>query len=376
MIVGLTARQVDEVVARAQGRAARACCARRSWSSCRPRRWPKPKMLLGTYGSDALAPAALAEAKRRDAALVVCFIRQVNLSYKYDGEQRLTIDTDLAALRTFSRFLDLGHETGVPVIPVYDTGPDAAELMAENAAIVRLRARADRHQPAGRAVSPDQGSLPAAAGSDPAAGDSGAGDRADGDPPAGSVTARRRAERRRDDSGACTFHAIARADDQRDDERHVQPRHAAVEAVRVRGVAAHRVQRLHALAMLPCSQLFAASATNSRTIPEPADRPALPAAARSDRHVVDHRDALAAPRRRCSRRSGRRATWAGTVTGSAASVAAARRAGTFARPGSDETGRRIARARRSPRDEPFPPHIRSIVRAAKTSACRSNRRLT
>jgi hypothetical protein len=75
----------------------------------------------------------LDEAKKHDAALVVCFIRQVNLSYKYE-DGRLTIDTDLAALRTFSKFLDLGHDMDVPVIPVYDTGPDAAVLLAENAA--------------------------------------------------------------------------------------------------------------------------------------------------------------------------------------------------------------------------------------------------
>ena len=63
----------------------------------------------------------------------MCFIRQVSLSFHYD--QRLSIDSDLAAQRTFARFLELGHEMNVPVLPVYDTGPDAAELMAENAAI-------------------------------------------------------------------------------------------------------------------------------------------------------------------------------------------------------------------------------------------------
>lgn len=85
-----------------------------------------------TFLADTLAPAALDEAKRLDAVLVVCFIRQVSLSYKYD--ERLTIDTDLAALRTFSRFLEAAHAVSVPVMPVYDTGPDAAELLAENAA--------------------------------------------------------------------------------------------------------------------------------------------------------------------------------------------------------------------------------------------------
>jgi hypothetical protein len=92
-----------------------------------------PKILVGTYGSDALAPAALAEAKRLDSTLVVCFIRQVSLSLKWD--QQLTIDSDLAAQRTFARYLDLGHQFNVPVLPIYDVGSNAAELMAENAAI-------------------------------------------------------------------------------------------------------------------------------------------------------------------------------------------------------------------------------------------------
>jgi K+-sensing histidine kinase KdpD len=82
-----------------------------------------------------LARPALREAKQSDAVLVVCFIRQVNLSYKYESERKKTIDTDIAALKAFSRFLDMGHDMGVSVVPVYDTGPDAAELMAETAAI-------------------------------------------------------------------------------------------------------------------------------------------------------------------------------------------------------------------------------------------------
>jgi amino acid transporter len=92
-----------------------------------------PKILLGTYGSDALGPAAFTEAKKNNGALVVCFIREVALSFKWDTP--LTIETDLAAQRTFARFLEMGHQYGVPVIPVYDMGANAAELIAENAAI-------------------------------------------------------------------------------------------------------------------------------------------------------------------------------------------------------------------------------------------------
>jgi hypothetical protein len=92
-------------------------------------------LLLGTYGSEALASAALRAAKDAGAALVVSFIRQVSLSYKYEAEKSPGLDTDLAAQRTFARFLDMGHEAGVPVIPVYDVGADAAVLMAEHAAM-------------------------------------------------------------------------------------------------------------------------------------------------------------------------------------------------------------------------------------------------
>lgn len=37
--------------------------------------------------------------------------------------------------RTFARFLELGHEAGVPVLPVYDSGTNPAEAIAESAAI-------------------------------------------------------------------------------------------------------------------------------------------------------------------------------------------------------------------------------------------------
>jgi amino acid transporter/nucleotide-binding universal stress UspA family protein len=95
-----------------------------------------PKLLVGTYGSEELAPAALLEARRSGATLVVTFIREVALSFKYsDQEKRLSFDTDLAAQKTFSRYLDLAHQAGVPILPVYDSGPDAAELIAENAAV-------------------------------------------------------------------------------------------------------------------------------------------------------------------------------------------------------------------------------------------------
>jgi nucleotide-binding universal stress UspA family protein len=95
----------------------------------------KPKVLLATAGSDTLADQALQIAKEEHAALVVTFIREVALSYKVEAESRLTLDNDPAAQALFTDFLEHGHKRGVPIIPVYDTGPNSAELLAEHAAI-------------------------------------------------------------------------------------------------------------------------------------------------------------------------------------------------------------------------------------------------
>jgi amino acid transporter len=134
MAAGLTARAVTKWYARRQGE--RPSLLRQAiMEQLSPDAAANRKFLLGTYGSDALARAALRRCKESGAALVVCFIRQVSLSYRYGIDQPLSIDSDLAAQKTFAKFLDLGHEMGVPVLPVYDTGPDAALLMAENAAI-------------------------------------------------------------------------------------------------------------------------------------------------------------------------------------------------------------------------------------------------
>jgi len=133
MVVGLSIRQLTKWLATRKG--PRPTLLRQAiMEQLTPEALAKPKIVLGTYGSDALAPAALREAKQRGCTLIVCFIRQVSLSYKYD-DSRLTIDTDLAALRTFSHFLELGHRMGVPVLPVYDSGHEATELIAETAAI-------------------------------------------------------------------------------------------------------------------------------------------------------------------------------------------------------------------------------------------------
>jgi hypothetical protein len=134
MIVGLSARRFTKYWANRKGE--RPSLLRQAiMEQLHPEALTQRKVLIGTYGSEALAPAALRYAKEHNATLVVCFVRQVTLSFKYDSEKPLTIDTDIAALKTFSRFLDLGHEMGVPVLPVYDTGPDAAVALAESAAV-------------------------------------------------------------------------------------------------------------------------------------------------------------------------------------------------------------------------------------------------
>lgn len=132
MVVGLTARQLNKWFANRKG--PRPSLLRRAiMQQLAEGALDRPKILVGTYGSDALARRALSEAKIARATLVVCFIRSVRIANNW--ERTLTMDTDLAALRTFAKFLDLGHDMGVPVLPVYDSGLNSAELMAEAAAL-------------------------------------------------------------------------------------------------------------------------------------------------------------------------------------------------------------------------------------------------
>ena len=95
----------------------------------------KPRIMLSTAGSSTLADAALQVAAAENASLVVCFIREVALNYKVEAETRLTFDTDPAAQEMFAEFLDKGHAHGVPIIPMYDSGHNSAELIAELAAM-------------------------------------------------------------------------------------------------------------------------------------------------------------------------------------------------------------------------------------------------
>jgi hypothetical protein len=95
----------------------------------------RKKILLATAGSDAMADEALRIAHDEHAALVVTFIRPVALSYKVESKGRLTLDTDAAALNLFTDFLEHGHKFKVPVIPMYDIGTNAPELIAEVAAM-------------------------------------------------------------------------------------------------------------------------------------------------------------------------------------------------------------------------------------------------
>jgi hypothetical protein len=95
----------------------------------------RPKLLLATAGSAAMAGPALEYAKQAGAALVVSFVREVNLSYKVTAETLLSLETDHAAQALFVDFLALGHKLGVPIIPAYDTSNNAPEQIAELAAM-------------------------------------------------------------------------------------------------------------------------------------------------------------------------------------------------------------------------------------------------
>lgn len=133
MIVGLTARQLNRFLSTRKG--PKVTLLRQAiMEQLSEGALARPKVLLGTYGSDSLAKSALAVAKETSSTLIVCFIRAVHLDYRWD--RRLSMDTDQAALKTFARFLELGHQMGVPVLPIYDSGNNPAELLAESAAML------------------------------------------------------------------------------------------------------------------------------------------------------------------------------------------------------------------------------------------------
>lgn len=133
MAVGLTLRQLTRIAAR---RRIKPTLLRQAiMDQLTPDALSRPRILLATAGSDDLAPSAMEIAAAESATLVVCFVREVALSYKVEAETQLTLDSDPAAQALFTDFLEHGHRFGVPVIPVYDTGPNSAELIAEHAAM-------------------------------------------------------------------------------------------------------------------------------------------------------------------------------------------------------------------------------------------------
>ena len=98
----------------------------------------RPKVLLATAGTDQLAETALEIARQLHAALVVCFVRDVALSYKVEAEARFTLDTDPARQAAFAHFLyGHAHRSSVPDHSdmAFQSDSDPAELIAEHAAM-------------------------------------------------------------------------------------------------------------------------------------------------------------------------------------------------------------------------------------------------
>jgi hypothetical protein len=133
LAIGLSARQLTRYMARRRPKLS--LLRQAIHEQLTPEALAKPRLLLATAGSAAMADAAIEAAAAEDAALVVCFIREAALNYKVEAETRLTIDNDPAAQAMFADFLEKAHEHGVPIIPAYDTGTNAAEQLAELAAM-------------------------------------------------------------------------------------------------------------------------------------------------------------------------------------------------------------------------------------------------
>jgi amino acid transporter len=134
LAIGLSLRQLTKVAAK---RRPKPSLLRRAIMEQLPEdAVSRKKILLATAGSADLADEALKCAREENAALVVTFVRPVALNYKVEGaSQRFTLDTDPAAQYLFTDFLDKAHHHNVPIIPMYDCGTNAPELIAEVAAM-------------------------------------------------------------------------------------------------------------------------------------------------------------------------------------------------------------------------------------------------
>jgi nucleotide-binding universal stress UspA family protein len=100
-----------------------------------PEALARPRIMVATAGSATLADTACEIAAHDDSALVVAFVREVALNYKMEAAVRTTLDTDPAAQALYVDYLEAGHKYGVPIIPAYDSGMNAAETIAELAAL-------------------------------------------------------------------------------------------------------------------------------------------------------------------------------------------------------------------------------------------------
>ena len=101
MVVGLTRSAADEMVGHAQGPAAEPAAPGDHGAAHRRGAARKPK-LLHRHLRLRRARAGGARSKRQDSTQrwSSASSARCSLSYKYDGEQKLTIDTDLAAQKT------------------------------------------------------------------------------------------------------------------------------------------------------------------------------------------------------------------------------------------------------------------------------------
>ena len=78
MVIGLTGRMLTKLLRR-RGGPKRTLLEQAINDQLTLAALTKPRVLVGTYGSDRIAPAAL-RARQNNALLVVCFIREVQVS--------------------------------------------------------------------------------------------------------------------------------------------------------------------------------------------------------------------------------------------------------------------------------------------------------
>jgi amino acid transporter len=93
----------------------------------------QPRLLVATRGGLRITRYAVAEAKRRNAALFVLFVRELAVPFPDREPTGARLEDDREAQAVFKEVQDMAQKENVTVVPIYDSGISAADAILDHA---------------------------------------------------------------------------------------------------------------------------------------------------------------------------------------------------------------------------------------------------